>query len=70
MVDHQLPNFSVLCWSKWRNASTALSKVSDFLAIGWMEQHDLQTELIFQHLTHRNAINFCANKSMAGVVIA
>lgn len=72
MVDHQLPNISPFFASV--NGEThhqrRYRKYPDFLAIGWMEQHDLQTEQIFQHLTHRNAINFHAKKSATGVVIA
>jgi multimeric flavodoxin WrbA len=45
-------------------------KYPDFLAIGWLDQHEPQTEMIFQHLAHRNAINYFAKKSVAGVVTA
>lgn len=71
MVDHQLPNISPFFAQV--NGETHHQRryrtYPDFLAIGWLEQHDSQTEQIFQHLAHRNAINFYAKKSMAGVVI-
>jgi len=72
MVDHQLPNVSPFFAQV--NGEThhqpRYRKYPDYLAIGWMEQHELQTEMIFRHLVHRNAINFHAKRSVAGVVMA
>lgn len=72
MVDHQIPNVSPFFAQV--NGEThhrrRYRKYPDFLAIGWIEQHDPQSEMIFRHLTHRNALNAYAKKSVAGVVIA
>lgn len=72
MVDHQLPNISPFFAQV--NGEThhqrRYRKYPDFLAIGWMEQHDLPTERTFQHLAQRNAINFYAKESAVSVVIA
>ena len=70
MIDHQLPNVSPLfaqVHGETRH-QPRYPNYPDFLAIGWLEQHELQTETIFRHLAHRNAINFYAKKSMAEVV--
>ena len=72
MVDHQIQN--VLPFFKQVNGEThhqpRYPAYPDFLAIGWMDQPDAQTESIFRHLTYRNAINFYAKRSIAGVVLA
>lgn len=72
MVDHQLPNVSPF-FAQVKGETHHQPRYRNYpnlLAIGWMEQHELQTEMIFRHLAQRNAINFYAKKSAAGVVIA
>jgi len=72
MVDHQIQN--VLPYFVQVNGETHHQKrypaYPDFLAIGWMDQPDAQSEAIFRHLTHRNAINFYAKKNATGIVFA
>ena len=72
MVDHQIQN--VLPFFQQVNGETHHQKrypaYPDFLAIGWMDQPDAQTESIFRHLAYRNSINFYAKKFIAGVVFA
>ena len=72
MVDHQIQN--VLPFFQQVNGETHHQKrypaYPDFLAIGWMDQPDAQTESIFRHLTYRNAINFYAKRFVAGVALA
>src|SRR5271157_2180885 len=72
MVDHQIQN--VLPFFAQVNGETHHQKrypaYPDFLAIGWMDQPDAQSESIFRHLTYRNAINFYAKRFVAGVVWA
>ena len=72
MVDHQIQN--VLPFFQQINGETHHQKryptYPDFLAIGWLDQPDAQTESIFRHLTYRNAINFYAKRLVAGVVLA
>jgi multimeric flavodoxin WrbA len=72
MVDHQIQN--VLPFFQQVNGETHHQKrypaYPDFLAIGWMDQPDSQTESIFRHLTYRNSINFYAKRFVAGVVLA
>jgi len=72
MVDHQIQN--VLPFFQQVNGETHHQKrypaYPDFLAIGWMDQPDAQTESIFRHLTYRNSINFYAKRFVAGLVLA
>ena len=72
MVDHQIQN--VLPFFQQVNGETHHQKryptYPDFLAIGWMDQPDAQTESIFRHLTYRNSINFYAKRFVAGVALA
>lgn len=72
MVDHQIQN--VLPFFQQVNGETHHQKrypaYPDFLAIGWMDRPDAQSESIFRHLTYRNALNFYAKKFVAGVVLA
>ena len=72
MVDHQIQN--VLPFFAKVNGETHHQRrypaYPDFLAVGWLNQPDPQSEAIFRHLTHRNAINFYAKKRVTGVVAA
>jgi multimeric flavodoxin WrbA len=72
MVDHQIQN--ILPFFAQVNGETHHQKrypaYPDFLAIGWMDQPDAQSESIFRHLTYRNALNFYAKRFVAGVVLA
>ena len=72
MVDHQIQN--VLPFFQQVNGETHHQKrypdYPDFLAIGWMDQPDARSEVIFRHLTHRNAINLYAQRAVTGVVLA
>ena len=72
MVDHQIQN--VLPFFQQVNGETHHQKryptYPDFLAIGWMDQPDAQSESIFRHLAYRNSINFYAKKFVAGVALA
>src|ERR1700690_848468 len=72
MVDHQIQN--VLPLFQQINGETHHQKrypaYPDFLAIGWLDQPDAQSESIFRHLTYRNAINFYAKKMVTGVALA
>jgi multimeric flavodoxin WrbA len=72
MVDHQIQN--VLPFFEKVNGETHHSRrypdYPDFLAIGWMDHFDAQSEAVFRHLTYRNAINLHAKRSVTGVVLA
>ena len=73
MVDHQIQN--VLPYFAKVNGETHHQRrypapYPDFLAIGWMDQPDAQSEAVFRHLAYRNAINLYAKHSVAGVVLA
>ncbi|RPI96091.1 MAG: NAD(P)H dehydrogenase [Chloroflexi bacterium] len=72
MVDHQIPNVSPFFTqiAGETHHQRRYQKYPDFLAVGWIEGHDRQTEMIFQHLAQRNAINLHAKRSAAGVVTA
>jgi hypothetical protein len=72
MVDHQIQN--VLPFFVQVEGETHHQKrypnYPDFLAIGWMDRPDEQTELIFRYLTYRNALNFHAKRFVSGLVLA
>jgi multimeric flavodoxin WrbA len=70
MVDHQIPNVSPFFAqiAGETHHQRRYRKYPDFLAIGWLEGHDLQSEMVFQHLTHRNAINMHARRWAADVI--
>jgi multimeric flavodoxin WrbA len=72
MVDHQIQN--VLPFFTQVEDEThhqkRYRKYPDFLAVGWMERPDTQTEAIFRQLAYRNALNFHAKRSVTGVVLA
>jgi multimeric flavodoxin WrbA len=72
LVDHQIQNIEPF-FSKVAGETHHQKRYPhypDFLAVGWMEQDDPQQEAVFRHLAHRNAVNFYARKSVAGIVIA
>jgi len=72
MIDHQIQN--ILPFFEQVGGEThhqkRYRKYPDFLAIGWMNRSDMQTEAIFRHLTYRNALNFHAGRYVTGVVLA
>jgi multimeric flavodoxin WrbA len=72
MVDHQiqniLPFFAQVAGET--HHQKRYGKYPDFLAIGWMEQKNEQSEALFKQLAVRNALNFYAKKSASGVIIA
>jgi len=71
MVDHQIQNISPF----FANINGEVhhqkryKRYPDFLAIGWMDESNVQAEVIFRHLVHRNAINMYAKTSVCGFVI-
>ena len=71
MVDHQIQN--VLPFFEKVNGETHHARryptYPDFLAIGWMDQHDAQSEAIFKHLAYRNAVNFYAGRFASGIIL-
>jgi multimeric flavodoxin WrbA len=72
LVDHQIQNIEPF-FAKVAGETHHQKRYPhypDFLAIGWMEHEDPQQEAIFRHLAHRNALNFYARRSVAGVVLA
>ncbi len=72
MVDHQIQNISPY-FAKVAGEThhqPRYDKYPNFLAIGWMNTPDAQAETVFKHLTKRNAINFYAKTSVAGVVLS
>jgi multimeric flavodoxin WrbA len=72
MVDHQIQN--VLPFFAQVNGEThhqrRYHKYANFLAIGWMETPNAQSEGVFRHLAWRNAINFNAKTAVTGLVLA
>ncbi len=72
MVDHQIQNITPFFAQV--NGEThhqkRYAKYPDFLAVGWMDTPNAQTEAVFRHLTWRNAINFYAKTAVTGLVLA
>ena len=71
MVDHQIQNISPF-FAKVEGETHHQKRYEsypDFLAVGWMDAPDAQSEAVFRHLARRNAINYCAEKSASGVVL-
>jgi len=72
MIDHQIQNVSPF-FTKIDGEThhkKRYQKNPDFLAVGWMEQADACSEQIFRHLVQRNALNWHAERYVAGVVLA
>jgi multimeric flavodoxin WrbA len=72
MVDHLIQN--VLPYFRKVNGEThhqrRYRKNPDFLAIGWMQAPDAETEVLFRYLVQQNGINLCAQKAVSGVALA
>ena len=71
MVDHQIqlvsPYFTKVAGETHHQKRYA--NYPDLLVIGTMETPDRESELVFQHLVQRNAVNWHANRYASGVVI-
>jgi multimeric flavodoxin WrbA len=71
-VDHQIQN--VTPFFEQINGEThhqkRYAKYADFLTLGWLDAPDVQAEAVFRQLSQRNALNFYAQKSASGVVLA
>jgi len=72
MVDHQIQNISPFFANVEGETHhhKRYQKHPDFLAVGWMDIPDEQSETVFRHLLQRNALNFYAEKNVSGVVLA
>lgn len=71
MVDHQIQNVSPF-FAKVEGETHHRKRYQnnpDFLAVGWMDEADEQTEMVFRHLVQRNAINWHARKWVGDVVL-
>ncbi len=72
MVDHQIQNISPY-FTKVAGEThhqRRYAKYPDFLAVGWMDAPDAHAEAVFRHLVLRNALNFYAEKTVSGIVLA
>ncbi|MCX6059504.1 MAG: NAD(P)H-dependent oxidoreductase [Chloroflexi bacterium] len=70
MVDHQIQNISPFFATingKIHHQSRYQS-YPNILTIGWMDQPNAQSEVVFRQLVHRNAINMYASTSVSGLV--
>jgi multimeric flavodoxin WrbA len=72
MVDHQIQNISPFFTQVEGEThhQKRYKKHPDLLVIGWMEAPNAQAESVFRHLAQRNALNYYAEKSASGVVLA
>jgi multimeric flavodoxin WrbA len=72
MVDHQIQNVSPF-FAKIEGEThhhKRYQKNPDLLAVGWIDAPDERSETVFRHLVQRNALNFYAQNSVSGVVVA
>ena len=70
MVDHEIQNiapFFVRVEGETHHRRR-YERYPDFLAVGWADEADADVEAVFRHLVGRNAINFHARRSVAGVI--
>jgi len=71
MVDHQIQNISpfFVQIDGETHHEKRYEKYPDFLAVGWMENPDMEATAVFRHLVHRNAINFYAKTYVSDVIL-
>jgi multimeric flavodoxin WrbA len=72
MVDHQIQNVSPFFATieGETHHHKRYQKNPDFLAVGWMDAPDAQSEIVFRHLVQHNGLNLHAKNSVSGVVVA
>ena len=72
MVDHQIQNISPFFAqvAGETHHQKRYQKHPDLMVVGWLDTPDAQAEAVFRHLTQRNALNYHAEKSVSGVVLA
>ncbi len=72
MVDHQMQNISPFFARVAGETHHArrYRKNPDFLAVGWMDMPDAQSEVVFRHLVQRNALNWHSKTWVGDVVLA
>lgn len=72
MVDHQIqhisPFFATVDGETHHQRRYATHP--DLLVVGWMDEPDAHAEAVFRHLAQRNALNYYAEGSASGVVLA
>jgi len=72
VIDHTIQNISPY-FAKVEGEThhkKRYSKYPDLLVIGWMDSPDAESERVFKHLVKRNAVNFYAEKAVAGIIMA
>ncbi len=72
MVDHQMQNVSPFFARVAGETHHArrYRKNPDFLAVGWMDEPDAQSETVFRHLVQRNALNWHSKTYVGDMVLA
>lgn len=72
MVDHQIQNISPFFArvSGETHHAKRYKKNPDLLVVGWMEENDEHSELVFRHLVQRIALNWHSKTWIADVVLA
>ena len=72
MVDHQIQNIAPFFAQVEGEThhQKRYQKHPDLLVVGWMDVPDVRSETVFRHLAQRNALNYYAEKSACGVVLA
>jgi len=72
MVDHQIQNIAPFFATVEGEThhQKRYEKHPDLLVVGWMDAPDARAEAVFRHLARRNALNYYAERSASGVVLA
>ena len=72
MVDHQMQNVSAFFARVAGETHHAkrYKKNPDFLVVGWLDEPNAHSEIVFRHLVQRNALNWHSKTYVSGVVLA
>ena len=72
MVDHQIQNIAPFFATVEGEThhQKRYAKHPDLLVVGWTDAPDAPAEAVFRHLVRRNALNYYAERSASGVVLA
>jgi len=72
MVDHQMQNVSAFFARVGGEThhTKRYKKNPDFLVVGWLDEPNAHSELVFRHLVQRNALNWHSKTYVSDVVFA
>jgi multimeric flavodoxin WrbA len=72
MVDHQIQNIAPFFATVEGEThhQKRYAKHPDLLVVGWADAPDAPAQAVFRHLAQRNALNYYAERSATGVIVA